>query len=68
MKQVTGKELAKAVTRKGWKLARTKGSHYVYVKDGHRERIVIPMHGSQPLKLGLLKSLMKIADISEEEI
>ena len=68
MKQVSGKAFAKAVTRKGWRLARIKGSHHVYVMEGRRERIVIPVHGSQPLKLGLLKSLMNIADISEDDI
>lgn len=68
MKQVTGKDFAKAVTRKGWRLSRIKGSHHVYVMDGRRERIVIPIHGSQPLKVGLLKALMKIAEISEEEM
>lgn len=68
MKQVSGKDFAKAVTRKGWRLSRIKGSHHVYVMEGRRERIVIPIHGSQPLKLGLLKSLIKIADINEEDI
>ena len=33
-----------------------------------RERIVIPIHGNQPLKIGLLKSLMKIADLTEGDI
>jgi hypothetical protein len=27
---------------------------------GRRERIVIPIHGNQPLKKGLLRSLMKM--------
>lgn len=39
-----------------------------FFMEGRRERIVIPIHGSHPLKLGLLKSLMKIADIKEEEL
>ncbi len=68
MKQVSGKELAKAVQKKGWQLARIKGSHHVFVKAGCRERIVIPIHGSKPLKLGLLKAQMKIAELSEQDI
>ena len=68
MKQVSGIDLAKAITRKGWQLARVKGSHHVYVMEGRRERIVIPVHGSQPLKIGLLRSLMKIAEISEKDL
>ena len=68
MKQINGRDLAKAVTRRGWRLARVKGSHHVFVKEDRRERIVIPMHGSRPLKRGLLHSLMKIAELTEDEI
>ena len=68
MKQVTGAEFAKAITEKGWRLARVKGSHHVYIKDGRQERIVVPFYGTKPLKIGLLKALMKIVPISEEEI
>lgn len=68
MKQVSGKELAKAIQSKGWTLNRIKGSHHIFTKTGHVERIVIPMHGSRPLKVGLLKSLMKIAGLGEEDL
>jgi len=68
LKEVSGKKLAKAVTQKGWVLVRTKGSHHIYVMEGRPERIVIPIHGNQPLKIGLLRSLMKIADLSEDEL
>jgi predicted RNA binding protein YcfA (HicA-like mRNA interferase family) len=27
--------------------------------EGRRERIVIPAHGNRPLKIGLLRALMK---------
>jgi predicted RNA binding protein YcfA (HicA-like mRNA interferase family) len=68
VKQITGKELAKALQRRGWQLSRVKGSHHIFLKDGRRERIVIPIHGSQPLKIGLLHALMKMADLNEDEI
>lgn len=68
MKQVSGHELARAIQKKGWILARVKGSHHIFVKAGHRERIVIPIHGNRPLKIGLLKSLMKIAGLNEEDL
>ena len=35
---------------------------------GRRERIVIPIHGNRPLKIGLLRSLMKIAGLAEEDL
>jgi predicted RNA binding protein YcfA (HicA-like mRNA interferase family) len=68
LKQVSGKELARAVQRKGWALARSKGSHHIFVKDGRPERLVIPVHGNRPLKVGLLRSQMKIAGLNEDEI
>lgn len=68
MKQVSGRELARAVQRKGWSLARVHGSHHVFVMSGRRERIVIPIHGNRPLKIGLLRSLMKIAGLAESDL
>jgi predicted RNA binding protein YcfA (HicA-like mRNA interferase family) len=68
VKQVSGKELARAVQKSGWTLARIKGSHHIFIMAGRRERIVIPIHGNRPLKIGLLKSLMKIADLKEEDL
>jgi predicted RNA binding protein YcfA (HicA-like mRNA interferase family) len=68
VKQVSGKSLARAVQRKGWSLARVQGSHHIFVMPGRRERIVIPIHGNRPLKIGLLRSLMKIADLAEDDL
>jgi predicted RNA binding protein YcfA (HicA-like mRNA interferase family) len=59
VKQVSGRELAQIVQRRGWILARIQGSHHVFTMAGRRERIVIPIHGNQPLKKGLLRSLTR---------
>jgi len=68
VKQTSGRELAKAVQRKGWSLARIHGSHHIFVMAGRRERIVIPVHGNRPLKIGLLRALMKIAELTEDDL
>ena len=68
MKQVSGRELAQVIQRRGWTLARIHGSHHVFTMAGRRERIVIPIHGNQPLKKGLLRSLMKIAGQQENDL
>jgi len=68
VKQVSGKELARAIQRRGWSLARVHGSHHVFVMAGRRERIVIPIHGNRPLKIGLLRALMKIAALEETDL
>ena len=68
MKQVSGRELARIVQRRGWTLARIQGSHHIFTMPRRRERIVIPIHGNQPLKQGLLRSLMKIAGLREDDL
>jgi len=68
VKPISGKDLARLVQRKGWSLARVHGSHHIFVMPGRRERIVIPVHGNRPLKIGLLRTLMKIADLTEGEL
>ncbi len=68
MKQVSGRELARIVQKDGWNLARINGSHHIFRKGGRRERLVIPIHGNQPLKAGLLRSLMKLAGIEEKDL
>ena len=67
MKQVSGRELARLVEQHGWTLARVHGSHHIFTMSGRRERLVIPVHRNQPLKIGLLRSLMKIAGLKETD-
>ncbi len=68
MKSVSGKELARLMKKRGWELKRIKGSHHVYVRPGNPARISIPVHGNRPLKVGLLKHIMKLAMILEDEL
>lgn len=68
MKAISGKEFSKLLEHKGWVLRRTKGSHYIYGKEGDPARISLPVHGNKPLKLGLFRHLMKVAGINENEL
>jgi predicted RNA binding protein YcfA (HicA-like mRNA interferase family) len=68
MKPVSGRDFARIVERRGWTLLRIKGSHYIYGKASSTVRLSIPIHGSRPLKRGLLRHLAKLADISEEDL
>ncbi len=68
MRSISGKEFCKILKRKGWKLVRISGSHYIYTKKGKKERISVPVHKNKTLKMGLLKYLMKIAEIKENEL
>lgn len=65
---VSGRELARAIERKGWVLLRVHGSHHIYGKEGSIMRLSVPIHVDRPLKTGLLRHLMKMAEISEEDL
>jgi len=68
MKEVSGRELARILEKNGWKLARIRGSHHVYIKEGRIERISIPIHGNKPLKMGLLRHFLKLAGIKKVDL
>jgi predicted RNA binding protein YcfA (HicA-like mRNA interferase family) len=54
--------------QRGWLVVRIKGSHHILTKAGHRERMVVPIQGNRPLKIGLLKAQMKIAGLLEADL
>ena len=68
MKTISGKEFAKVLERHGWALLRIKSSHHIYGKAGSNVRLSIPIHGNQPLKAGLLRHMMKLANLSEDDL
>ena len=68
MKQVSGKDLARVIERHGWVLLRINGSHHIYGKQGSVVRPSIPVHADQPLKMGLLKHLLKQTGLAESDV
>ncbi len=68
MKSISGKKLCKIVQQYGWILQRIKGSHHIFEKTGLEITLSIPVHGNKDLKIGTLKSLLKQADLNEEDI
>jgi predicted RNA binding protein YcfA (HicA-like mRNA interferase family) len=68
MKAVTGKELAKALERNGWELRRVQGSHHIYGKQGTAVRLSVPVHAGKTIKIGLLRHLLKMAGLKEEDL
>jgi len=63
MKSVSGREFARLIERHGWQLLRVNGSHHIYGKAGSIVRLSIPIHGNKALKTGLLRHLLKAAEI-----
>ena len=68
MKQASGKELCRIVERNRWALMRVTGSHHIYGKAGSVVRLSIPVHKNKPLKIGLLRHLLKQAALTEDDI
>lgn len=68
MRAVPGREFARIIERRGWKLLRINGSHHIYGLPEGVARISLPIHGNTPLKVGLLRHLAKLADIPDDEL
>jgi predicted RNA binding protein YcfA (HicA-like mRNA interferase family) len=68
LRAVTGKELGELLERRGWRLLRVQGSHHIYGRSGSIVRLSVPIHGNKPLKLGLLRHLLKMAGLSEDDL
>jgi predicted RNA binding protein YcfA (HicA-like mRNA interferase family) len=68
MKTVSGREIIKALERRGWRLARIKGSHHVFVQEGEPARIVVPVHGNRDLAPGTQRDIMRIARLTDEDL
>ncbi|OUL35851.1 hypothetical protein BV372_09680 [Nostoc sp. T09] len=68
MKSISGKRLCKIVEQKGWVLRRITGSHYIYENPEVEQILSIPVHRNQDLKVGTLRALMNIAQLTEEDL
>jgi predicted RNA binding protein YcfA (HicA-like mRNA interferase family) len=68
MKVLSGREFARLVEQRGWRLLRVNGSHHIYGKPGSVVRLSLPIHANRPLKLGLLRHLAKLAEIPDDEM
>jgi predicted RNA binding protein YcfA (HicA-like mRNA interferase family) len=68
MKSISGKRLCKIVEQKGWTLQRVTGSHHIYENSDIEQILSMPVHRNQDLKIGTLRALMKIAQLSEADL
>ncbi|NJL79104.1 MAG: type II toxin-antitoxin system HicA family toxin [Richelia sp. RM2_1_2] len=68
MKAVSGKTMCKILEKQGWELKRITGSHHIYSKEGIDEIISVPVHSNRDLPIGTLKSIMKDAELEEEDL
>jgi len=65
--RLTAKEIIGILEHRGFSLARQSGSHKIY-KNAEGKRVTIPFHGSTILHPKVLKSILRDAEISIEEL
>lgn len=46
---MTARQVIAILKKHGWKLDRVRGSHHVFVKEGIRRPVVVPVHGNTDL-------------------
>jgi predicted RNA binding protein YcfA (HicA-like mRNA interferase family) len=63
---VRPQQVVRALERAGWQRRRTRGSHQYFVHPDKRDAIAVPVH-NRDIKPGLLRSILKTADLSREE-
>lgn len=64
---ITGGEAIRAFEKLGFTLDRIKGSHHIMKRDGHRNVLTVPVHGSDDLKPGTLRGLIRGAGITLDQ-
>jgi predicted RNA binding protein YcfA (HicA-like mRNA interferase family) len=42
--------------------------HHIYEKSGVEKILSIPVHANKDLKVGTLKAIMKLAELTEEDL
>jgi predicted RNA binding protein YcfA (HicA-like mRNA interferase family) len=62
---LSGRKVAQAFTRLGWRVVRQKGSHIILVKNGHPATLSVP--DTREVARGTLRSLIQKAGVSLEE-
>ena len=66
LRNVTARELARALEKAGFVMQRQKGSHATYRHPESKLTTVVPMHGGDVAR-PLLKMILKQAGVSEAE-
>jgi predicted RNA binding protein YcfA (HicA-like mRNA interferase family) len=63
-RDLTGNDVSRALKRLGFRFIRQRGSHLVFRKD---EKVaIVPDH--DPIRIGTLMNVLKMADITLEEL
>ncbi len=65
--RLTAREIIRALEKAGFVLARQSGSHMIY-KNAAGKRVTVPFHAAKILHPKLLKSILRDADITSDDL
>jgi predicted RNA binding protein YcfA (HicA-like mRNA interferase family) len=65
--RVKGKEILRALEKAGFLIARTRGSH-VFLKHPDGRVTTVPVHSGETISPGLLRAILRDAELSVEEL
>ena len=65
--RLTAREIAAALERTGFALTRQSGSHQIY-KNPAGKRVTVPFHASKILHPKVLRSVLRDAELSPEDL
>ena len=65
--RIKARDIIKILEKKGFVLVRQSGSHKIY-RDNAGKRVTVPYHSNKILHPKVLKSIMRDAEISVEEL
>ena len=64
----TGSQVVRALQRAGYVLSHVRGSHHYLRKPGATHLVVVPVHGNRDLPKGTLRSVLRQAGLSPDEL
>ncbi len=65
--RLTAREIAAALEKTGFALTRQSGSHQIY-KNAAGKRVTVPFHALRTLHPKVLKSILRDAELSPEDL
>lgn len=66
--RVSGKAVVRALERGGFRVSHTRGSHVYLRKPGVTALVIVPVHGNEILPAGTLRSILRQADLSADDL
>ncbi|MCP9491829.1 MAG: type II toxin-antitoxin system HicA family toxin [Solirubrobacteraceae bacterium MAG38_C4-C5] len=65
---VSGKQVIKALEKRGWYVKRIKGSHHALRHPTVSDTVVVPVHGNRPIAKGTLGNILRTAGMTRDQL